>query len=211
MFDINLKTITPRCEETIIYIARVSNPHNQNNEDIKGLIKYCIKNCHFSIFEHGFITMELKIPIFCARQIMRHRSFFFQEFSQRYNTPLVLSDYFFIGEFRLKNYKGNRQSSFMTHPRNSLYVEKVKKLYSDIKNLYIEMTNDDVSLETARFILPSSTYTKIYMTGNVRSWLFFLNERCKDSTQQETKEIALKIKDILFSYIPITMGSFFHE
>lgn len=210
MFDIKLITISPRCEETIIYIARVSSD-NQNNPEIERLIKYCIKNGHWSIFEHGFITLELNIPIFCARQIMRHRSFYFQEFSQRYNNPLKLSDDFFINELRLKSEKGNRQSSQETHPNNKIYIEKIKNLYDNIKSLYIEMINNNVSLETCRTILPLNVMTKIYMTGNIRSWLFFLNERCKESTQQETREIALQIKDLLFQYIPIIMNAFFNN
>lgn len=208
-FNIDLISITPKCEETIIYIARVSS-NNQDNPEIEKLIKYCIKNCHFSIFEHGFISLELNIPIMCARQIMRHRSFYFQEFSQRYNKPLILADSFFISEFRLKNKLGNRQSSSIIHPKNNFYLNKVKKIYSDIKDLYVEMLQDDVSLETARVFLPLSCYTKIYMSGSIRSWLFFLNERCKESTQKETREIALQIKDLLFKYIPIIMNAFFN-
>jgi thymidylate synthase (FAD) len=209
-FKINLVTITPRCEETIIYIARVSSD-NQDNPEIEKLIKYCIKNCHFSIFEHGFITIELNIPIMCARQIMRHRSFYFQEFSQRYNIPLKIAGSFYAGEFRLKNYKGNRQSSFITHPNNEEYKKKVMKIYDDIKTLYKEMLDNDVSLETARAFLPLTTYTRLYMSGNIRSWLFFINERCKDGTQRETREIALEIKKLLFKYIPIIMNAFFNE
>lgn len=210
MFDIELISISPRCEENIIYIARVSSDY-QDNPEIEKLIKYCIKNGHFSIFEHGIITLELNIPIMIARQIMRHRSFYFQEFSQRYNKPLKLSDSFFIGEFRSRNYNGNRQSSYNTHPKNKEYINRMSKIYDDIKSLYIEMVADNVALETARQFLPLSTYTKIYMTGNIRSWLFFLNERCKESTQRETRELALHIKDLLFQYIPIIMNAFFNN
>jgi thymidylate synthase (FAD) len=197
-------------EQLIVYIARVSNPGNQNNtETSPKLIKYLIENKHWSPFEMVDFTVEIKTSRAIAQQILRHRSFSFQEFSQRY---AKVSEFEPI-ELRKQTEK-NRQSSSEVFDPTILYYyndedfgkyklsELVKEHTKNSDALYNRLIEEGVAKESARFILPLSTSTTIYMKGSVRSWIHYLQIRCDEHTQKEHREIALEIKDIFVSLLP---------
>lgn len=180
-------------EDLIVYIARVSNPNNQLNiETSDKLLNYLIKNKHWSPFEHISFTVEIKTSRAIAAQILRHRSFVFQEFSQRYSTVENFEDIF----FRKQAIK-NRQSSTEEYSNNDI-IKRVNNFLTEARKLYNELIIDGVAKECARMILPLSTETTIYMTGSVRSWLHYLELRCDEHTQFEHREIANSIKDLIF-------------
>jgi thymidylate synthase (FAD) len=193
-------SITPDCEKTIVYCARVSS-NNQDNPEISRLINYCIKNGHWSIFEMGNLIVEIEAPRFITTQILRHRSFSFQEFSQRY-ASIKTSDYYMNPNFRTKK-ETNRQSSAETHTDNDKYLEKTKEIFKMTFDLYNEMIENGVACETARAILPLSTLSKIYMNGTIRSWIHYLQIRCDEHTQYEHRIIANQIKEIFKEHLPI--------
>jgi thymidylate synthase (FAD) len=203
--SVKLVTITPDSEKLIAYCARVSNPSNQNNEDITKLLKYCIENKHWSITEQASMTVEINTTIAIATQILRHKSFCFQQFSQRYATVNKLTDSFFEPiELRLKH-PTNRQSSLVLEDniKQEYYQKKMEKLFSETKELYNEMISDNISSESARFVLPQSTKTRLYMTGNIRSFIHYIITRCDISTQKEHRIIAEQVKEIFKQELPI--------
>lgn len=200
-----LISITPNAEEIILFCARVSS--DQNNKDTK-LINYLIKNKHWSPFEMANMIIEVEAPRFITQQILRHRSFSFQEFSQRYK-KVDTSDYD-IPTMRKKN-KSNRQSSTITHESNLFYMSRIKNIYDEIYDLYDEMINDDVAPECARAILPLNTKSKLYINGNIRSWIHYLQVRTDEHSQQEHREIALMILDIFKFYLPNIYKAVFEE
>ena len=159
------------------YIARVSNPSNQDNEKYSGLLKYCIKHNHWSVFEQSSMTLEIETTRAIAAQILRHRSFTFQEFSQRYAASTALGD-IDLPELRKQDLK-NRQNS--TDDLDPEMVEKFEKqmitLFSSAKALYEQMLSQGVAKECARMVLPLCTPTRIYMTGSCRSWIHYINLR----------------------------------
>lgn len=193
-------SITPDCEKTIVYCARVSS-NNQENPELSRLINYCIKNGHWSIFEMGNLIVEIEAPRYITTQILRHRSFSFQEFSQRY-ASIKTSDYYMTPIFRTKK-ETNRQSSAETHTDNDKYLEKTKEIFKMTFDLYNEMIENGVACETARSILPLSTLSKIYMNGTIRSWIHYLQIRCDEHTQLEHRLIANQIKEIFKEHLPI--------
>lgn len=198
-----LISITPNAEEIIIYCARVSS--NQNNKDLN-LIKYLIDHKHYSPFEMANMIIEIECPRFVSSQILRHRSFSFQEFSQRYKKVNV--NEYEIPIFRNKH-KNNRQSSSDIHENNLNYMSQTKNLFDEIYDLYDEMIKDNVAPETARAILPLNTKTKLYMNGTIRSWMHYLDVRCNNDTQLEHREIALIIKNIFKENLPFIYKSYF--
>jgi thymidylate synthase (FAD) len=187
-------------EELIVYTARVSNPENQlNTETSDKLLHYLIKHKHWSPFEMVDMTVEITTSRAIAQQILRHRSFSFQEFSQRYSKATKLESI----DLRYKG-KTNRQSS-----ENSIDIEdheyfgqKISTLMNDINNLYNEMIDNDIAKECARMILPLTTQTRIYMKGSVRSWIHYLQIRTDEHTQLEHREIADEIKNIFIEKFP---------
>lgn len=188
---IEKKQLTP--EELIVYIARVSNPNNQlNTETSDKLLNYLIKNKHWSPFEHVTFTVEIKTSRAIAAQILRHRSFVFQEFSQRYSKAEDSEPIF----FRKQAIK-NRQSSIDTYSNIEL-INKALKVIDEAKKVYNELIEDGLAKECARMILPLSTQTTIYMTGSIRSWIHYLELRCDEHTQLEHRQIADKIKKDIF-------------
>jgi thymidylate synthase (FAD) len=203
--SVKLISITPNAEEIIIFCARVSS--NQDNKDLN-LIKYLIKHKHYSPFEMANMIIEIECPRYITQQILRHRSFSFQEFSQRYKTINI--NKFVDPEFRTKN-NSNRQSSTEINKKNEEFKEKTKELFKNINDLYNEMLINDIAPECARIILPLNTLTKIYMNGNIRSWLTYLDVRCHESTQKEHRDIALKIKDIFKEQLPFIYNSYFNN
>ena len=195
-------SITPDAEKTMAYIARVSNPKNQDNENFSGLLRYCIKHQHWSVFEQSSMTLEIETTRGIAAQILRHRSFTYQEFSQRYADSNLLGD-IELPELRRQDSK-NRQNSI-----NDLEPEMVEKfnrqmntLFSSAFGLYNQMLEAGVAKECARFVLPLATPTRIYMTGSCRSWIHYINLRCAHGTQKEHMEIANTCKKIFVEQFP---------
>ena len=200
--DINLISVTPDAEKHMAYVARVSNPKNQDNEKFAGLLKYCIQHGHWSVFEQAFMTLEINTTRGIAAQISRHRSFTYQEFSQRYADSNLLGD-IELPELRRQDSK-NRQNSI-----DDLEPEMVEKfnrqmntLFSSAFGLYNQMLEAGVAKECARFVLPLATPTRIYMTGSCRSWIHYINLRSAHGTQKEHMEIANTCKKIFVEQFP---------
>jgi len=202
--SVRLVTKTPDAERQMAYVARVSNPDNQRNENYLGLLKYCIRNKHWSVFEHAFMTLEIETSRGIAAQILRHRSFTFQEFSQRYSDTSLLAEQIPVPEFRRQDTK-NRQNSIDDIPD----AEKIRlgKLVSDhfesAQKLYNELLSQGIAKECARFVLPLATPTRIYMTGNVRDWIHYIDLRSANGTQKEHREIALGCREIFIQEFPV--------
>ena len=195
-------SITHDAEKTMAYIARVSNPSNQDNENFSGLLRYCIKHQHWSVFEQSSMTLEIETTRAIAAQILRHRSFTYQEFSQRYADSNLLGD-IELPELRRQDTK-NRQNSI-----DDLEVETVEKfnrqmntLFSSAFGLYNQMIEAGVAKECARFVLPLATPTRIYMTGSCRSWIHYINLRSAHGTQKEHMDIANACKKIFIEKFP---------
>ena len=199
---VKLVSITPDSEQTMAYIARVSNPSNQDNEKFAGLLKYCIKHNHWSVFEQSSMTLEIETTRAIAAQILRHRSFTFQEFSQRYAASTALGD-IDLPELRKQDLK-NRQNS--TDDLDPEMVEKFEKqmitLFSSAKSLYEQMLSQGVAKECARMVLPLCTPTRIYMTGSCRSWIHYINLRSAHGTQKEHMVIAEACRKVFTEQFP---------
>ena len=195
-------SITPDAEQTMAYIARVSNPSNQDNEKYAGLLKYCIKHNHWSVFEQSSMTLEIETTRAIAAQILRHRSFTYQEFSQRYAASTTLGD-IDLPELRRQDEK-NRQNS--TDDLDPELVDKLNKqminLFSSSKALYESMLKQGVAKECARMVLPLCTPTRIYMTGSCRSWIHYINLRSAHGTQKEHMEIAEACRKVFTEQFP---------
>ena len=203
---VNLETITPNAERTMGRIARVSNPANQDNEDVAGLLAYCIRHKHWSVFEHAHITMEITTTRDIAAQILRHRSFTFQEFSQRYAAVTSVAP---VPELRLQDLK-NRQNSIDVIDglkANELTVlqSKIAAHFLKSQDLYEELLAAGVAKECARKVLPLNTETTIYMTGTVRDWIHYITLRSGNGTQKEHMQIANDAKDLFVKALP-TVG-----
>ena len=200
--NVKLVSITPDAEKTMAYIARVSNPSNQDNEKYAGLLKYCIKHNHWSVFEQSSMTLEIETTRAIAAQILRHRSFTFQEFSQRYASSNDLGD-IDLPELRRQDTK-NRQNSI--DDLDSEMVDKLNRqmitLFSSAKSLYTQMLDAGVAKECARMVLPLCTPTRIYMTGSCRSWIHYINLRSAHGTQKEHMVIAEACREVFIEQFP---------
>lgn len=205
MNQAKLISVTPDAEQQIAYCARVSNPNNQDSEKFAGLLKYCIKHQHWSIFEQAFMSMEIETTRGIAAQVLRHRSFTFQEFSQRYASTNLLNAKIELPELRRQDDK-NRQNSI--DDLDPEIVDKINRqmitLFSSASNLYNQMLDAGVAKECARFVLPLATPTRMYMTGSLRSWITYIALREKNGTQKEHMEIAKSCKEIFCKEFPIT-------
>ena len=201
--DVKLVNITPDAEKTMAYIARVSNPSNQDNEKFAGLLKYCIKHNHWSVFEQSSMTLEIETTRAIAAQILRHRSFTFQEFSQRYADSTKLGE-IPIPELRRQDEK-NRQNS--TNDLDEFVKQKLElqmnTLFSSATALYQQMLEEGVAKECARMVLPLCTPTRIYMTGSCRSWIHYIELRSARGTQKEHMDIAQACKTVFIEQFPI--------
>ena len=199
---VSLITVTPDAEKHIAYCARVSNPNNQENESIAGLLKYCIKHQHWSIFEQAFMTLEIETTRGLAAQILRHRSFTYQEFSQRYAESTALGD-IELPELRRQDDKNRQNSIDDLDPK---VVDKLNRqmntLFTSAYSLYNQMLEEGVAKECARFVLPLATPTRLYMSGTVRSWLHYIELRTGHGTQKEHMEIASECKSIFSEQFP---------
>lgn len=199
-----LINVSPEAEKNIAYCARVSNPNNQDNDSIAGLLGYCIKHKHWSIFEMAFMTLEINTTRGLAAQILRHRSFTFQEFSQRYADASLLDEQIPLPDLRSQDNK-NRQNSIddVDQEVKHKYNLQMRELFAKSKALYDAMLKDGIAKECARFILPLATPTRIYMSGSVRSWIHYIDLRSANGTQKEHQDIALKCKNIFITRFPI--------
>ena len=199
---VELVSITPDAEKTMAYIARVSNPSNQDNEKYSGLLKYCIKHQHWSVFEQSSMTLEIETTRAIAAQILRHRSFTFQEFSQRYADSTKLGK-IPIPEYRKQDLK-NRQNS--TNDLDEFIQQNLelqtKTLFDSCVALYEQMLEVGVAKECARMVLPLATPTRIYMTGSCRSWVHYINLRSAHGTQKEHMEIANACREVFIEQFP---------
>ena len=202
---VKLIQITPNPEEQIAYIARVSNPNNQDNPNYAKLLAYCIKHQHWSIFEQAFMTLEIETTRGLAAQILRHRSFTFQEFSQRYaDTSLMTKGSLIpIPELRRQDLKNRQNSTDDLDPDKVKMLEKeIAQHFHDAQDLYRYMIDMGVAKECARFVLPLAVPTKLYMSGSVRSWIHYIDLRSAHGTQKEHKVIAEECREIFKVQLP---------
>ena len=200
---VRLIQATPNPEENMAYIARVSNPSNQENPNYAKLLAYCIKHNHWSVFEQSFMTLEIETNRGIAAQILRHRSFTYQEFSQRYADTNLLSTDIPLPELRRQDTK-NRQNSIDDLEEEKVFVmnKMIQDLFRDAQDTYNFLLEQGVAKECARFVLPLATPTKIYMSGSCRSWIHYINLRSANGTQKEHMDIALECKKIFTEVFP---------
>ena len=198
-----LVSVTPDAEKHMAYCARVSNPNNQQNEKFSGLLKYCVKHQHWSIFEQAFMTLELSTTRGIAAQVLRHRSFTYQEFSQRYADSSLLGDKIPLPELRRQDEKNRQNSIDDLDPFEVQTLERqMQTLFDSSMALYQQMLESGVAKECARFVLPLAVPTKIYMTGSVRSWIHYIDLRSANGTQKEHMDLALGAKEIFCEQFP---------
>ena len=200
---VNLVTVTPDAEKQMGYIARVSNPQNQSNPAVAGLLGYCIKHGHWSVFEQAHMTVEIETTRGIAAQILRHRSFTFQEFSQRYANTNLLGE-IPVPDLRSQDLK-NRQNSNDDIPEEQTkrLQDQIARYFAEGLDLYNELIREGVAKECARFVLPLATPTRIYMTGSVRSWIHYIDLRSAHGTQKEHMDIVKEVRDIFKQQFPV--------
>jgi thymidylate synthase (FAD) len=213
--------VTPNAEEMIAHVARVSNPKNQDNEKFEGLIKYCVKNSHFSIFETAFMCIEVITPLAIATQLLRHRSMTYQQLSLRYSTNEELKDmlgeygslYYTPEEARLQD-TTNRQNSIVSDDSNltdSMWTT-MNTVHTVSQMAYDELLSKGIAREMARFVLPQSAFTRLYVTGSVRSWMTYLKVRDEPGVvQHEHVELARAIKTIFSIEFPTVYNAYFSQ
>ena len=199
---VKLVSVTPDAEQLMAYIARVSNPSNQDNEKYAGLLKYCIKHNHWSVFEQSTMTLEIETTRAIAAQILRHRSFTFQEFSQRYAQTTSLGD-IELPELRRQDAKNRQNSTDDLDPEiTDKFNRQMITLFSSAKSLYEQMLSQGVAKECARMVLPLCTPTRIYMTGSCRSWIHYINLRSAHGTQKAHMVIAEACRKVFTEQFP---------
>ena len=200
---VKLISVTPDAEQHMAYCARVSNPSNQDNEKYAGLLRYCIKHQHWSIFEQAFMTLEINTTRAIAAQILRHRSFTYQEFSQRYADSSMLGEVIPLPELRRQDTK-NRQNSI--DDLDEFIVQRLQMqmqtLFSSSMNLYHQMLDAGVAKECARNVLPLCVPTRLYMSGSVRSWIHWIDLRSANGTQKEHMLLAEGARAIFKEQFP---------
>ena len=201
--NVSLISVSPDAEKHMAYCARVSNPNNQDNENYAGLLRYCIKHQHWSIFEQAFMTLEINTTRGLAAQILRHRSFTFQEFSQRYADTNLLDANIPLPDLRRQDTK-NRQNSIDDIPeeQSKMLLGRIQNYFNEGLDLYNELLREGIAKECARFVLPLATPTRIYMSGSVRSWVHYIDLRSGHGTQKEHMDIANACKTIFTEQFP---------
>ncbi len=201
--SVRLISVTPEAEKTMGYVARVSNPNNQENPKVSGLLKYCVKHHHWSVFEQAFMTLEIETTRGLAAQILRHRSFTFQEFSQRYADSSMLADKIPLPDLRRQDTKNRQNSIDNIDPfiRQEFQI-KMQKHFEEGMKLYQEMLEYGIAKECARFVLPLAVPTKIYMSGSCRSWIHYIDLRSANGTQKEHMDIANECKQVFIKQFP---------
>tara|TARA_B100000925_G_C21981670_1_gene462592 strand:+ start:48 stop:683 length:636 start_codon:yes stop_codon:yes gene_type:complete len=204
---VTLLSVTPDAEKHVAYCARVSNPANQGNDSFEGLLKYCIKHKHWSIFEQAFMTLEIETTRAIAAQILRHRSFTFQEFSQRYADSTLLSDKIPMPELRRQDTKNRQNSIDDLDPFITQKLEmQMRTLFDSATALYQQMLESGVAKECARNVLPLCVPTRMYMSGSLRSWMHYIDLRSANGTQKEHMDIANECKRVFTEQFP-TIGT----
>ena len=200
---VKLISVTPDAEQTMAYVARVSNPANQDNENYAGLLRYCIKHNHWSVFEQAHMTLEIETNRGIAAQILRHRSFTFQEFSQRYADANLITEQIPVPELRRQDTK-NRQNSTddLDDAVKLQFQSEIAEHFAAANALYKRLLEAGVAKECARFVLPLATPTRIYMTGSVRSWAHYIDLRSAHGTQKEHMVIAEQCKQVFKEQFP---------
>lgn len=200
---VDLVSITPDAEKVMGYVARVSNPANQENPNVAGLLKYCVKHQHWSVFEQSFMTLEIETNRGIAAQILRHRSFTFQEFSQRYADTNLLADHIPVPDLRRQDTKNRQNSTDDLGDYVKLGLQgEIAEHFKQAQNLYNRLLEKGVAKECARFVLPLATPTRIYMTGSCRSWIHYIQLRSANGTQKEHMDIANACKEIFVQQFP---------
>lgn len=201
--NVKLVWATPEAESVMGYCARVSNPANQENPEVEKLLGYCVKNQHWSVFEMANLCLEIQTSRAISAQILRHRSFTFQEFSQRYAMAVASETY----EARRQDFK-NRQNSIddLSEEARLWFFDVQAQVWNHAHEEYIRAIGKGIAKECARFLLPSATSTTLYMNGSIRSWIHYIELRTKPGTQLEHREIALACQDIFKTVCPKTAG-----
>ena len=201
--SVKLISVTPDAEKMMAYVARVSNPNNQENPNYAKLLGYCIKHNHWSVFEQAFMTLELETTRGVAAQVLRHRSFTYQEFSQRYADSSMLAETIPLPELRRQDTKNRQNSIDDIDPFVKQEFEiKMRKHFDEGMVLYQSMLDMGIAKECARFVLPLATPTRIYMSGSCRSWIHYINLRTANGTQKEHMEIAEACKKVFSEQFP---------
>ena len=202
--QVKLVSVTPDAEKHMGYVARVSNPSNQNNPKVAGLLSYCIKHQHWSVFEQAFMTLEIETTRGLAAQILRHRSFTYQEFSQRYADSSMLAEQIPMIDLRRQDTK-NRQNSIddIDEFTKQEFEIQIQRHFASAMDLYQTMLDKGIAKECARFVLPLAVPTRLYMTGSVRSWIHYIELRSANGTQKEHMDIANECKCIFAGQFPI--------
>jgi len=201
--SVKLVSVTPDAEKNMAYVARVSNPNNQENPNYAKLLGYCIKHNHWSVFEQSFMTLEIETTRGLAAQILRHRSFTYQEFSQRYADSSLLAETIPVPELRRQDTK-NRQNSIddLDPEFVALSNKQIETYFAQGMSLYQHLLDNGVAKECARFVLPLATPTRLYMSGSCRSWIHYIQLRSANGTQKEHMEIAEQCKKIFAEQFP---------
>ena len=201
--NVKLISVTPDAEKIMGYVARVSNPNNQENPKVSGLLGYCIKHEHWSVFEQSFMTLEIETTRAIAAQILRHRSFTFQEFSQRYADSSMLADQVPMFDLRRQDTKNRQNSIDDIDPFVKQEFEiKIRRHFDEAMTLYQSMLDMGIAKECSRFVLPLATPTRIYMSGSCRSWIHYINLRTANGTQKEHMDLAEGCKKVFVEQFP---------
>ena len=201
--SVKLVSVTPDAEKMMAYVARVSNPNNQENPNYAKLLGYCIKHNHWSVFEQAFMTLELETTRGVAAQVLRHRSFTYQEFSQRYADSSMLADKIPMFDLRRQDTKNRQNSIDDIDPFVKQEFEiKIRRHFDEAMVLYQSMLDAGIAKECSRFVLPLATPTRIYMSGSCRSWIHYINLRTANGTQKEHMDLAEGCKKIFVEQFP---------
>jgi thymidylate synthase (FAD) len=201
--SVRLISVTPDAEKTMAYVARVSNPNNQENPNYAKLLGYCIKHNHWSVFEQSFMTLEIETTRGLAAQVLRHRSFTYQEFSQRYADSSMLADTIPMFDLRRQDTKNRQNSIDDIDPFVKQEFEiKIRRHFDEAMVLYQSMLDAGIAKECSRFVLPLATPTRLYMSGSCRSWIHYITLRSANGTQKEHMEIAEACKKIFAEQFP---------
>jgi thymidylate synthase (FAD) len=203
LMTVKLISVTPDAEKTMAYVARVSNPSNQDNENYAGLLRYCIKHNHWSVFEQSHMTLEIETNRGIAAQVLRHRSFTFQEFSQRYADTNLITERIPVPDLRRQDTKNRQNSTDDLGDYVKLkFQTEIAEHFTAANNLYKRLLEVGVAKECARFVLPLATPTRLYMTGSCRSWIHYIDLRSAHGTQKEHMEIAEQCREIFKQQFP---------
>ena len=201
--SVKLVSVTPDAEKMMAYVARVSNPNNQENPNYAKLLGYCIKHNHWSVFEQSFMTLEIETTRGLAAQVLRHRSFTYQEFSQRYADSSMLADTIPMFDLRRQDTKNRQNSIDDIDPFVKQEFEiKIRRHFDEAMVLYQSMLDSGIAKECSRFVLPLATPTRLYMSGSCRSWIHYITLRSANGTQKEHMDIAEECKKIFVEQFP---------